>query len=163
MYAQNFLAPSQIRTGNSDLPVKTPRTQQSGIKHVFAVCRRHDNDALIGFKTIHFNQKLIEGLLTLVISTAVARAPRPANRVDFINEQNAGRIFFRLLKHIADAARTDTHKHLHKIRTRDREERHARFPRNGPRKKGLTRARRAFQQGSFGNFTAQSAKFLRIL
>ena len=102
-------------------------------------------------------------MLTLVISTAVARASRPANRVDFINEQNAGRILFRLLKHIADAARTDTHKHLHKIRTRDREERHARFPRNGPRKKGLTRARRAFQQGPFGNFTAQSAKFLRIL
>ena len=71
--------------------------------------------------------------------------------------------FFRLLKHIAHAARTDAHKHFNEIRTGNREEGHARLTRNRPRQEGLTRARGTFQQCAFRNFTAQAAKFLWIL
>ena len=163
MHAQNFLTPPQIWARYSHLPVKTTWTQKRGIKYIFAVCRRHDDDALICFKTIHFNQQLVEGLLALVIATAVACTARPTHRINFIDKQNTRRILFRLLKHIAHAARTDAHKHFNKIRSRDREKWYARLTGNRPCKQGLTRARRAFQQCALRNFAAQTAKFLRVL
>src|SRR5437762_5556939 len=49
------------------------------------------------------------------------------DRVNFVDENNAGRRFLALLEHVAHARRADADKHLHKIRAADGEERHIRF------------------------------------
>ena len=51
-------------------PVKTPRPQQRRIKYIRTVCRRHQNDAFVGFKAVHLDQQLVQSLLTLVVSAA---------------------------------------------------------------------------------------------
>ena len=82
--------------------------------------------------------------------------------VDFIDEHDAGRVFLGLLEHIAHAAGADAHEHFHKIRPRDGKEGHARLACNGAGQQGFTGARGANKQRTFGDFTAQAAKFLRV-
>ena len=50
-----------------------------------------------------------------------------ADRVDFIDEDNAGRVFLGLFEHVADARRPHTDEHFHKVRTGNCKERHARL------------------------------------
>ena len=54
-----------------------------------------------------------------------------ANCVDFIDEDNARGLFFRLLEHVPDPGSTHTHEHFHKVGTRDGEKRHLGFAGNG--------------------------------
>jgi hypothetical protein len=56
----------------------------------------------------------------------------PAHRIDLIDENDARLILLGLLEHVADAARADTDKHFHEIRTRNRKERHIGFTGDGP-------------------------------
>src|SRR4030095_1874536 len=53
------------------------------------------------------------------------------DRVDFVDKYDARCGFFTLLKHVADAACADTHKHLNKIRAADGKERNVRPAGNG--------------------------------
>ena len=86
-----------------------------------------------------------------------------ADRVNFVDEDQTGRILARLLKHIADPARADTDKHLHKIRSADGKERHIRLAGNRFGHQGLSGSRRTEQQRSFRNVTAEHFVFQGIL
>ena len=46
----------------------------------------------------------VERLLAFVVAAAESMAAMAADRVDFINEDEAGRILLSLLEHVADAA-----------------------------------------------------------
>ena len=106
--------------------------------------------------------KRIERLLAFVVTAADAVAAMAADRVDFVDENNAGRGFLALLKHVAHAARADADEHFDKVRAADGEERHVRFARDGAREQRLAGARRADEQHAFRNAAAEFLKFLRV-
>ncbi len=162
MDAQDFLAAREIGIRHYDFAVEPAGTQQCRIQNVWAVGRRNQNDAFVRLEAVHFDEQLIEGLLALVIAAAKAGAAMPADRIDFIDEDDAGRILLGLFEHVAHAARTDAHEHLDEVRARDGEEGNVRLARNRTREQGLARARRAHEKNALGNPSAQTLEFLRV-
>ena len=114
--AKDFLAPVNIRDRHDNLTVKTARTQQGRVKHVGAVGRCDDDDAFIGFKAVHLDQQLVQGLLALVIGIAEAVPTMATNRINLVDEDNARRVLLSLFEHVAHTARADADKHFDKIR-----------------------------------------------
>ena len=95
-------------------------------------------------------------MLALVVAAAQTCTALAAYRVNFVDKDNTGRIFLRLLEHIADAACTDTDEHFDKIGTGNAEERHAGFACNGFCQQGFTRTRAARQQDAARHATAEA-------
>ena len=156
MHQQNFLASRQIGIRHDDLTVETPRTQQSGVKHVGTVRRGNQNHRFVRIKAVHFDQQLVQRLFPLIVPAAQSRAAVTPDRVDFVDKDQTRRVFFGLFKHIAHARRADADEHFNKIGTRNRKERHVRFARNRFRQQRLARPRRSDQQHAAGDFSAQA-------
>src|SRR5690606_6374696 len=162
MNLEDLVATNNIRIRNHDLSVKTTRTKQCRIKNVRTVGGCDQNDRFIGFKPIHFNQQLVEGLLTFIIATAKSGTTMPTHGVNFVDKDDARRILLSLFEHVADAACTHTDEHFNKGRTGNGEERHIRFTRNRTSEQSLTCSGRSDEQYTTRNFTAKSLEFLRI-
>ena len=96
------------------------------------------------------------------MATAQPRAAQPPDGIDFINENDAGRMLFPLFKQVTHSRRSDAHEHFHEIRATDAEERNRRFSGNGFRQKGFSSSRRADDQDSFGDSPTEFLKFLWI-
>ncbi len=84
------------------------------------------------------------------------------DRINFVDKDDARRILLGLLKHVTNAARTNTYKHFHKVRTGDCEERYVGFPRDRAREQGLTGTGRANKQHTLRDMPAQPLEFGRI-
>src|SRR5215472_17410412 len=82
--------------------------------------------------------------------------------VDFVDEDDARRVLFALLKQVANAAGPHANEHLHKIRTGDAEERNIGFTGHGPRQQGLARAGMTYQEDALGDAAAQLLELLRF-
>ena len=162
MHAQNLFAAGQIGIGHHDMAVETARTQQRGIEHVGTVGGGDQDDAFIGLEAVHLDQQLVQRLLALVIAAAEAGAAMAADRVDFVDEDDAGRVLLGLLEHVAHAAGADADEHLDEVGARDGEEGHIRFAGDGAREQRLAGARRADQQHALGDAAAQALEFLRV-
>ncbi|MNR30206.1 hypothetical protein D3C85_1476480 [compost metagenome] len=103
------------------MTVETSRAQQRAVQHFFAVrCRDHQNTRNIRvINTIHFRQKLIQGLIVLPLLAAFSFSP---DYIDLIYENNY--ILFLLLcsactgflEQFPDASCTYTHIHLNEFR-----------------------------------------------
>ena len=78
-----------------------------------------------------------------------------ADRVDFVDEDDARRVLLGLLEHVAHAARADADEHFDEVRTRNGEEGHVGFARDRARDQGLAGAGRADQQYTARNLAAQ--------
>ena len=162
MNLQDSLATAHVGKIHGDLPVEAARPEQSGVEHVRTVRRGDDDDALGGVEAIHLHKQCVEGLLPLVVATAEANTTTAAHGVDFINENEAGRAFARLLKHVAHPAGADTDEHLDEIRAADAEEGRLRLASDGLGQQGLARARSANHQNALGNAPAQPLKLFRV-
>src|SRR5215472_12382540 len=86
-----------------------------------------------------------------------------ADRIDFIDEDDARRVLLALLEEVADAGRSYADEHLDEIGSANREEGHVRFAGNGAREQRLARSGRAHQQDALGNAPAEFLEFLRLL
>src|SRR3546814_10832848 len=64
-----------------------------------------------------------------------------ADRVDLVDEDDAGGVLLALLEHVAHPAGADADEHLDEIRAGDGEERHVRLAGDGPRQQRLAGAR----------------------
>ena len=100
-----------IRIGANAVPQR--------IEDLRPVRRGHDDDAIIPFETIHLNEELVKGLLTLIVTSAHPGTSVATDGIDLIDEDDTGSVLLPLLKEVANAARTDTHEHFHEIRPRD--------------------------------------------
>src|SRR5438477_8361746 len=78
-----------------------------------------------------------------------------ADGIQLINEDDARRLALGLLEQIANARRSHTHKHLHKIASAQRKEGDPRFAGYRYCKQRFSRTRRADEQDAFGNFRAK--------
>src|SRR5580765_4998711 len=85
-----------------------------------------------------------------------------ADRVDFVDKNDAGRGFLSLLEHVADARGADADEHLHEIRAADGEERYVSFTRDGASKQGFASAGWADHQYALGNAATEFLKFFRV-
>ncbi len=117
VHLENLLTTTHIRQRYDHLPVKTARTQQSGIQHIRPVSRSNDDDALVTFKTVHLDQQLVEGLLALIVTAAETRTAMTTDRIDFVDKDNARCMLLGLLEHVAHARCANAHEHLDKVRT----------------------------------------------
>ncbi len=162
MHAQNFFAALHVGTRHHDAAVEAAGPQQGRIEHVRPVGCRDQDHALVRFEAVHFNQQRVQRLLALVMTAAEPGATVAADRVNFVDEDDARRILLALFKEIAHAACAHADEHLHEVRTRNREERHVRFTSNGSRQQRFPRPRRSDQQHALGNSPAQLLELLRI-
>ena len=160
---EDLLAAHHVRIRHDDLAVEAARTQQRRIEHVGTVGGGHEDHALIGFKAIHLDEELVQRLLALVIAAAEACATMTADSVDFVDEDDAGRVLLGLLEHVTHTRCADTDEHFNEVRTRDREERHIGFAGDGTREQRLAGARRADQQRTLRNLAAEALELVRIL
>ena len=163
MNAEDLLAPAHVRHVHHHLAVETARPQQRRIEHVGTVGGGDDDHALLGVEPVHLHQHLVEGLLTLVVAAAVARPARPPDGVEFVDEQNAGRVLASLLEQVTHPAGADTHEHLHEIRARHVEERRVGLAGDRLGKQGLAGPRHADQQHALGNARAYLGELAGVL
>src|SRR5690606_13052864 len=114
---KNFFAARAGRTVDDDLPVKAARAQQRRVEHVGAVGGRHQDDAGVVVKAVHLDEKLVQRLLALLVRVGGLRAAAlAANRVQFVDKDDARGVLARLLEQTADARRADADVHLNKLR-----------------------------------------------
>ncbi len=159
---KDVLAADDVGVCDDDLAVETARPQQRGIEYIRAVGRSDQDDVLVQFEAVHFDQQLIQRLFALVVAAAEARAAPAADRVDFVHEYDAGRVLFCLGEHVPDAGSADADKHLDEVGTRDREERHVRLARDGARQQGLAGTGWTDQQNTVRDPPSQPLKLLRV-
>ena len=151
MHSQDAFATFDVGTRHHDATVKATWPQQRGVQDIRSIGGGDHDHAFVGLKPIHLDQQLVQGLLSLVVTAAKARASVSTDCIDLVDEDNAGRVTLALLKQVAYAAGTDTDEHLHKVAARDAEKWDACFTGNGTRQQGLACARRPHHQHALGN------------
>ena len=154
MNLQNLLTATHIRQAHNNLAVKPAWPQQGRVQHVGTVGRGNDNHALVPFKAVHFDQQLVECLLAFVMPAAQSRTAMPTHGVDFINKDDARRVFLGLLKHIPNPRCADPDEHFDEIRTGYGEKRHFGLAGNGAGQQGFAGSRRADHQRTARDFAA---------
>ena len=97
-----------------------------------------------GSKPSSSDEQLVQRLLLLVVAAAAGiGAAGAAERVELVDEDDAGRLLARLLEQVAHPRGADADEHLDEFRAVDREERHAGLARDGARQQRLAGAGRA--------------------
>ncbi|EKD52410.1 MAG: hypothetical protein ACD_62C00034G0002 [uncultured bacterium] len=132
MNLEDRFAPQQIGSRHHNAAIETTWPEQSGIQHVGPVGGRNDDHPFVGFKTIHLDQQLIEGLLALIVTTTQTGTAVTTDSVDLIHKNDTGGIFFALFKEVSHARSPHPHKHLNKIGARDGIKRNTGLTRNRP-------------------------------
>ncbi|MNI20507.1 hypothetical protein D3C73_739920 [compost metagenome] len=151
-----------IRTVNRDLTVKTSRTKQRRIKNVCAVGSRDDNNTFIAAKAVHFDEQLVEGLLTFVMSAAKSGAALTSDSIDLIDEDNTRSVLLRILEQITHTGCADTDEHFYEVGTGDAEERNTGFTGYCTGQQGFTCTWRAYEKHTFRNTGAYGCELTRI-
>ena len=90
------------------------------------------------------------------------RAALAADGVDFVDEDDAGRVLLRLLEHVAHARRADADEHLDEVGAGDREERHLRLAGDRLGEQRLAGAGRADHQHAARNAPAELLELGRV-
>ncbi len=116
----------------------------------------------LDFEAVHLDEKLVEGLLALVVSAAEACAAVTADGVDLVDEDDAGGVLLALLEEVADAAGADADEHLDEVRAGDGEEGNVGFAGDGAGEQGLAGARRSDEQDALGDAAAEALELLRL-
>src|SRR6266571_5299049 len=160
---EDLLAPLDVGAGDHDAPVEAAGSQQRRIEDVRPVGGGDQDDAVVRFEAVHLDQELVEGLLALVVTAAEPRAAVPPDRVDLVDEDDAGGVLLALLKQVPDPRGADPDEHLDEVRSRDREEGHVRLAGDRPRQERLAGPRRAHQQDPLRDLAAQLLELLRLL
>jgi hypothetical protein len=124
VHVQDLLATPDVGQRDHDLPVEAARAQQRRVEHVGTVGGGDHDDALAGLEAVHLDQQLVQRLLALVVAAAEARAALAADRVDLVDEQDAGRMLLGLLEHVANPGSAHADEHLDEVGARDGEKRH---------------------------------------
>ena len=159
---QDLLAAADVGQRHDDLAVEAARAQQRRVEHVGPVGRGDHDDAEVGLEAVHLDQQLVQRLLALVVAAAEAGAALAADRVDLVDEDDAGRVLLRLLEHVAHARRADADEHLDEVGARDREERHLGLAGDRLGEQRLAGAGRADHQHAARDAAAELLELLRV-
>ena len=160
---QDLLAAAQVGPVDDDAAVEAAGPEQRRVEDVRPVRRGDEDDALVGVEAVHLDEQGVQRLLALVVAAAEARAAVPADGVDLVDEDDAGRVLLALLEEVADARGADADEHLDEVRAGDREERDVRLAGDRAGEEGLARAGRADQEHALGDLAAELLELLRVL
>ena len=163
VHLQDLPAAEAVRAVDDDLPVEAARPEQGRIEDVGPVRRGDEDDVVLHLEAVHLDEELVQRLLALVVASAETGAAMPADRVDLVHEDDAGRRLLRLLEEVADARSADADEHLDEVGARDREEGDARLAGDGAREQRLARAGRPVQQHALRDARAERLELLRVL
>ena len=147
---QNGDTALEVGTVNNDAAVKTAGTQKGLIQDLGTVGRADDQDTLGCLESVHLGKQLVQGLLTLLIASAVTGITAAADGVNFVDKNNAGCILISFFKKVSYTGRAHTDIEFDEIRTRQREKRYMRLACNGLGQKGLAGSGRPDQQSALG-------------
>src|SRR5581483_1789241 len=100
---QNAFTTAHVWTRDDDTSIKSTGSKQRRIQNVRTVRRSDQDNAIVRFKAIHFDEQLIKSLFALIVTTAQARAAMTTDGVNLIDEDDAGRILLALLEQVAHA------------------------------------------------------------
>ena len=124
---------------------------------------RHDDDALARVEAVHLGEQLVERLLALLVAAHRRLDADLAERVELVDEDDAGRLGLGLGEEVAHARRADADEHLDELRAAQAEERHVGLAGDRARQQRLAGARRADEQHALGNAAADARVLLRVL
>ena len=96
------------------------------------------------------------------MTTAQTGATVAADRVDLVDEDNAGRVLLGLVEHIAYPRGTDANEHFHEVRTGNGKKWHLGLAGNCLGEQGLAGTRRTDHQHAAGNLAAQALELARV-
>ena len=102
MYLQDIHPSFKIRSVNDHTSVKTSRTEKSRIKNLRSVGRSKDQKSLGCIKAIHLRKQLVQCLLSLIISAAIAGITAFTNGIDLIDKYDARSILLGFLEKVTD-------------------------------------------------------------
>ena len=160
--AKHFLAAANVGQAHDYAAIETAGAQKRGIEHVGTVGGSDENDAVVRFEAVHLDEQLVQRLLAFVVSAAETCAAMTAHRIDFVDEDDAGRVLLALFEEVADAACADADEHLHEVRTGDGEERHVGFAGHRAGEQRLAGSRRSDEKHALGNASAELLELLRL-
>src|SRR6185437_12200665 len=120
---EDLAAAEPVGTVDDDLPVEAARTQQRRVENVRPVGGADHNDVLVDREAVHLDQQLVQRLLALVVTAADSGTAMAADRVELVDEDDAGCRLLGLLEQVAYTAGADTDEHLDEVGAGDREER----------------------------------------
>ena len=146
-----------------DLAVEAAGAQQRRVEDVGAVGGGDDDDVGVRVEAVHLDEDLVQGLLALVVAAAEAGAALAADRVDLVDEDDAGRVALGLVEQVAHAGGADADEHLDELGAGDREEGHAGLAGDGAGEQRLAGAGRADEQDAARDARAQGDELLRVL
>ena len=163
MDGEDALAALHVGTVDDDAAIEAAGPQERRIEHVGPVGRRDEDDALVRLEAVHLDEELVERLLALVVPAAEAGAAMAADRVDLVDEDDAGGVLLALLEQVADARGADADEHLDEVGAADREERHVGLTRDGAGEQRLAGSRRAHEEHALRDAAAELLELLRFL
>jgi hypothetical protein len=136
--SQNVRTSLPVWPVDQHLTIEAPGAEQRRIEYLRAIGRGKNDDADARIEAIHFCEKLIEGLLLLVVAGAGKVDPAGSPQgVELIDEDDGRGLRAGLLEEIAHASGSDADEHLDELRAGNREERDFRFARDGARQRVL--------------------------
>jgi hypothetical protein len=97
------------------------------------------------------------------VGAAEAGAALAADRVDLIDEDDAGAVALGLLEQVTHARGADADEHLDELGAADREEGNARFAGNGPREQCFSGSGRPNEEHAAGDASTQRHELLGVL
>ena len=163
MDGEDPFAALDVRTVDDNAAVEAARAQQRRVEHVRPVGGSDEDDAFVRLEAVHLDEQLIQRLLALVMAAAEAGAAMTADRVDLVDEDDAGGVLLALFEQVANARRADADEHLDEVGAADREERNIGLTGHGPRQQRLPRSGRAHQQDALRDAAAKLLELLRLL
>ena len=158
MDVQDLLPALQVGPIDRHPAVEAARPQQRRVEDLGTVGGGQENDASLSVETVHLRQELVQRLLPLVVASQHrAHAPRLADGVQLVDEDDAGRLVLGLREQVAYPRRADADEHLHEVRAAEAEERHPGFPRDRLGKERLAGAGRPHEQDAFRDLSSEAA------
>ena len=161
--AQDVFAAANVGLVDQHLAVEAAGAEQGRVEHFGTVRRAHDDDALARVEAVHLGEQLVERLLALFVAAHRRLDADLAERVELVDEDDAGRLGVRLREQVAHARRADADEHLHELGAAEAEERHLRFAGDGARQQRLAGAGRPDEQHALRNAAADARVLLRRL
>ena len=162
MHAQDREPAAQVGPRHHHAAVEAAGAQQRRVEHVGPVGGGDQDDAVVALEAVHLDEQLVQRLLALVVAAAEAGAAVAPDRIDLVDEDDAGRVLLALHEQVAHARGAHAHEHLDEVRARDREEGHARLAGDRARQQRLAGAGRADQQHALRDAAAEPRELLRL-
>src|SRR5262245_35934929 len=163
VHAQDAFAALHVGPWHHHATIEAAGTEKRRIEHVGPVGGGDQDDALVGLEAVHLHQELVERLLALVVAAAQAGAAMAPDRVDLVDEDDAGRVLLALHEEIAHPRRADADEHLDEVGAGDREERDAGLTGDAAREQRLACPGGTDQEDALRDAAAELGELLRVL